>query len=348
MAKRAIDDEEAELISLLEDGDDTDAHEPRRGNAKKPAIIILSLFLILVFSGLAVAGWYLSRVNNALDNIERTEQLPTQYPGQPTKPDEYEAVNIVLMGSDDRYDGGGGRSDSLIVLHVDGTGDNAYLISFPRDMWVPIPEHGTAKINAAYAFGGPQLTVRTIEELTQTKIDHTAEIDFAGFIGLTDTLGGVTVNNKVASHWREYDFPKGELTLKDGKEALVYVRQRKELPNGDLDRAERQRAVIQAIIAKAASRETLTNPGRFSTMVNDMSRHITVDQSLSSEKIRSLALDSNIRSGSQIHSLQAPITGFGWSSDGQSIAEVDQAGLDELSTALREDTMDEYLQKHPN
>lgn len=350
MAKRAITEDDDNEFTLFgdDDGDYTDDESPRRGGARKPLIVILSLVLILGLSGAAIAGWYMSRVNNALNNLERAEQLPTVYPDQPQKPDNVEAMNFVLMGSDDRYDGGGGRSDSLIVLHLAGDGETAYLVSFPRDLWVPIPDHGTAKINAAYAYGGPQLTVKTVEQLTGTKIDHTAEIDFAGFIGLTDTLGGVTVNNKVASSWREYNFPKGEITLKDGKEALVYVRQRKELPNGDLDRAERQRAVIQALIAKAASPETLTNPGKFSSTVNDMSRYITVDQTLTTEQIRSIALDSGIRSPSQIKSLQAPIAGFGTSADGQSIAEVDQAAMDELSSALREDTMDEYLANHPN
>ncbi|GAA1712945.1 LCP family protein [Propioniferax innocua] len=349
MAKRMATDEDDEKLSLFDDDgfDGTDDDKRRRG-ARRPLVIIGALFLVLVLGGVAVAGWYLSRVNTALDDIERGPQLPTNYPGQPERADDYEAQNIVLMGSDDRYDGGGGRSDSLIVLHLSGDGESAYLVSFPRDLWVPIPDHGTAKINAAYAYGGPQLTVKTMEQLLDTRIDHTAEIDFAGFIALTDTLGGVTVNNKVESSWKEYHFPRGELTLKDGKEALVYVRQRKELPNGDLDRAERQRAVIKAIISKAASPETLTNPGKFSSMVGDMSRHITVDETLTTEQIRSLALDSKIRSGSQIKSLQAPITGFEMSSDGQSIAVVDEPAMAELAKALQNDTMDEYAKKHPN
>lgn len=349
MAKRMADDDADDQFSFFDDDDATDGGTAvRRSNVKKPLIIIGSLLLVFVLAVAAVAGWYLSRVNNALNNVQRNEQLPTNYPGQPVKPKDVEAMNFVLMGSDDRYDGGGGRSDSLIVLHLSGDGETAYLVSFPRDMWVNIPDHGEAKINAAYAFGGPQLTVKTMEQLLDLKIDHTAEIDFAGFIALTDTLGGVTVNNKVASSWHEYNFPKGEITLKDGKEALVYVRQRKELPNGDLDRAERQRAVIRAIISKAASPETLTSPGRFSSLTNDMSRYITVDQTLEPQEIRSIALDSKIRSGSQIKSLQAPIEGFGTSNDGQSIAIVDEEGIDELATALREDTMDEYEKKHAN
>lgn len=347
MARRMADDDDR--LSFFDDEAESGdgAVAVRRGGARKALIIIGSLFLVLVLMVAAIAGWYVSRVNNAINGMERGEQLPTAYTGQPERADN-ESMNFVLMGSDDRYDGGGGRSDSLILLHLSGDGEKAYLISFPRDMWVEIPDHGEAKINAAYAYGGPALTVKTLEQLLDTRIDHTAQIDFAGFIGLTDTLGGITVNNKVASSFHEYNFPKGELTLHDGKEALVYVRQRKELPNGDLDRAERQRAVIKAIIAKTASPDTLTSPGKFNATLSAMSRHISVDQTLTSGQIRAIALDSKIRSGSQIVSLQAPITGFGTSADGQSIDIVDEAGIAELSDALRGDTMDEYVAKHPN
>lgn len=86
------------------------------------------------------------------------------------------------MGSDSRdaANSGAGRSDTLIVLHLSGDRRHAYLISFPRDMYVPIPGRGKNKINAAFAFGGPQLAVRTLEGLLDTRMDHVALIDFDG------------------------------------------------------------------------------------------------------------------------------------------------------------------------
>ena len=106
------------------------------------------------------------------------------------------AQNILLVGNDSRAgatpaelkalatedDGGATNTDTMIVLHVPADGSKATLISFPRDMYVPIPGYGRNKINAAYSFGGPKLTVQTLEQLLDTRMDHVAMIDFEGFI----------------------------------------------------------------------------------------------------------------------------------------------------------------------
>ena len=173
------------------------------------------------------------------------------------------------MGSDSRdaSDAGAGRSDSLMVMHLAADRKDAYLISFPRDMYVDIPGYGKNKINAAYSFGGPQLAVATLEDLLHSRMDHVAIIDFDGFIGLTEELGGVTVMNEHASKSRGYTFPAGKITIK-GDEALAFVRERYELPNGDLDRAERQRLVVKAILEKGLSPETIRNPAKFTGFVS--------------------------------------------------------------------------------
>lgn len=322
------------------DGSD-DPRDGTRGKRRKPLLVGLSILLVVVIAGLAIAGFYLNRVNRALDDVNRADTLPS-YQGQPVPPASPAGTNFLLMGSDDRSDGGGGRSDTLMLLHLNAAHDKAYLVSFPRDMWVDIPDHGKAKINAAYAFGGPQLTARTVEQLVGARMDHSAEVDFAGFIGLTDVLGGVEVNNRTES----YHYPKGTITIQ-GDEALMYVRERKDLPNGDLDRAERQRDVMKAIVAKAMSPEVVGNPITFGRLVTDASKHMTVDQGLSSGMIRDLATDSKIRSADQVISMQAPITGFGTSPNGQSIDVVDEPKLAELSTAIKEDKLDAYHAKYP-
>ena len=99
-----------------------------------------------------------------------------------------------------------------MVMHLAADRKSAYMISFPRDMYVPIPGHGKNKINAAFAYGGPQLTVRTLEGLLNTRMDHVALIDFEGFIKLTEELGGVKVYNKYASVSWGY-FPVGNADL---------------------------------------------------------------------------------------------------------------------------------------
>ncbi len=220
--------------------------------------LILASAALVVVGSLVAGALYVFSIDRAVNqNLQRgTEQLPAETPtaeGEEARPPKTDgkAVNYVLLGSDSRVktDAGQGRSDVLMVMHLSGDRKSAYMISFPRDMYVPIPGHGKNKINAAFAFGGPPLTVRTVEGLVKTRMDHVALIDFEGFINLTEELGGVTVYNKYPSVSQGYKFPVGNITLR-GEEALAYVRERKQLPHGDLDRAERQRVVLQAILGQ--------------------------------------------------------------------------------------------------
>lgn len=327
----------------------------RRRRSRRALFIALASVLVVLLAVGGVVGYYFSRVDNALGNVEQADLMPLPYEGQP-EVTKTPAVNVLVVGADKNDNGSDGRSDVLMVAHISGDRNSVYLVSFPRDLWVDVPANeyhrgGKAKINAAYSWGRTPMAVQTVEQLTQVGIDHTAEINFGGFIGLTEHLGGVTVNNKHASTassgTNRYTYPKGEITIQ-GEEALAYVRQRKELPNGDLDRAERQRAVLVAIFNKAVQPEVLGNPAKFGELIDVASASVTVDRTLPSSEVKGLVYGLKIRERSQIHSLQAPITGFGTSSDGQSIALVDEAGMAELSTALREDKMAEYVAKHPS
>ena len=236
------------------------------------------------------------------------------------------------------------RSDTILVVHLNAKRDKAYIISFPRDMYVSIPGHGQNKINAAYAFGGPALTVRTLEGLTKTRMDHVVEIDFEGFIQLTEDLGGVTVNNKTAFNSHGFDYPKGKIEI-EGERALWFVRERKALPRGDLDRAENQRNVIKAIVRKGLSAEVIADPAKFTRFIGNVAQHLTVDKSLTDDEIRRTAFSLRL-SGQDIELLQAPIAGDD-TVNGQSILVVDTARLAELSDAMKKDQMADYLEKYP-
>src|SRR5215217_9708019 len=252
---------------------------PRRSTASRRGrpwlVLLLSLGALVVVGSVVAAALYVVSIDRAVNqNLQRgSQQLPAETPtaeGEEARPPKTDgnAVNYVLLGSDSRVktDAGQGRSDVLMVMHLSGDRKSAYLISFPRDMYVPIPGHGKDKINAAFAFGGPPLTVRTVEGLVDTRMDHVALIDFQGSINLTGELGGVTVYNKYRSVSQGYKFPVGNITVR-GEEALAYVRERKQLPHGDIDRAERQRVVLQAILAKGLARETISNPLKFVSFV---------------------------------------------------------------------------------
>lgn len=324
----------------------------RRSGSRKALLVLLIGFLVIALGVGAIVGFYFSRVDKALGNFQQESLLPAPYDGQPQVVPGAEGLNFLIIGADKNDNGSDGRSDVLMIAHLSGDKKNIYLVSFPRDLWVDVPanryvpQQAKAKINAAYSWGRTPLAVQTVEMLTGVRINHSAEINFGGFIGLTETLGGVTVNNKHASTVREHTFPKGEITIR-GEEALAYVRQRHGLPNGDLDRAERQRAVLSAILDKGMSPEVLSNPVKFGEMVDLASQQVVVDQTLPSSEVKSLIYGLGIRERGQVHSLQAPITGFGTSHDGQSIAIPDEPKLAELSAALREDKMAEYMAKYP-
>ena len=129
------------------------------------------------------------------------------------------------------------------------------MLSIPRDLYVPIPGHGENKINAAFAFGGPPLLIRTVDRLTDLKVNHVVLVDFTGFRDLIDDLGGITIVNptKIVSSQpfdgNSWQFGKGTIHL-DGRRALAYARIRHTTNSADTDisRTERQQRVLQALM----------------------------------------------------------------------------------------------------
>ena len=327
---------------------DAPARPRRRHRVWRRALVVVAGVLVLALVGVGVYAWRLDR--GLTDNITRGIDLPADDPSdgaRPTAAPDTGALNYVLLGSDSRdpEDEGDGRSDSIMVVHLNEERDEAYIVSFPRDMYVEIPGHGRDKINAAYSLGGPALIVRTLEKLTDVRMDHVVLIGLEGFIGLTEDLGGVTVTNKTAFSSHGFDYPEGRIDIR-GEKALWFVRERHALPDGDLDRAENQRNVIKAIVAKGLSADVVSDPARFTGFVSNLARHVTVDNSLTDAEIRRTALSLRLKSR-DIELLQAPLSGFGTSPDGQSIDVVDTQKLAELSEALEEDTMAGYVEKYP-
>ena len=322
-------------------------HRRRHRGLLPVALTALALLMVgVLFVGTLYAFTVDQKVN---ESLRRGASLPADVPTEPgskprPKPRAGNAQDYVLIGGDVAA-GGASRSDALMVMHLAGDRRSAYLISFPRDLWVPIPGHGHNKINAAYAFGGSALTIRTLEGLLGVRMDHVAEVDFAGFVALADEVGGVRVYNAYPSRSGGYAFPVGDITL-NGEQALAYVRERKGLPRGDLDRAERQRSVVIAILAKGLSGDTMSNPRRFIAFTSGVAQHITVDPELTPKVLRRTALSLRL-TPADIASVQAPVARFGRSPGGASIDVVDKAKMAELAAALQNDTMPDYLQRYP-
>jgi LCP family protein required for cell wall assembly len=182
--------------------------------------------------------------------------------------------NILVLGADTgskSRQGSVARSDSIMVVHTDPDEHRIALLSIPRDLRVDIPGHGEDKINAAYAYGGPTLAIKTVQSVTGLPINHVVVVDFGTFDEVIDALGGVTIDvpkpilsNKfecprasqaACDRWKGWRFKKGEQTM-DGKKALIYARIREnqlDPKESDITRGERQQAVVSAMADKIVS-----------------------------------------------------------------------------------------------
>jgi LCP family protein required for cell wall assembly len=187
----------------------------------------------------------------------------------------------IVLGSDSRGAGSSQRADSILLARTDPNSGLVSLLSIPRDLWVAIPGHGHDKINAAYAFGGPALLIRTVDQLTGLHVNHVVLVDFTGFKDLIDSLGGVTLYNpyKVVSsqpfdglYWH---FAKGWIHL-DGRHALAYsrIRHTTNPKDSDITREERQQRVVTALEHRLVSVSTLLNLPSIGT---DIAKPLTTD-----------------------------------------------------------------------
>jgi anionic cell wall polymer biosynthesis LytR-Cps2A-Psr (LCP) family protein len=183
-----------------------------------------------------------------------------------------------------------------------------------------------------------------LENLTDTRMDHAALVDFQGFARLTDEVGGVTVYNKTAFSSHGIHYPQGNITVSDER-AIYFVGERRALPGGDFDRAANERNVVRAIIAKTLSTKIITDPRRLFSVVSGGAEHLTVDKGLTKSKIRSTVLSLRL-TDKDVHLMKAPVSGKA-TKNGQRVDVVDKAKLAELRTALREDKVNEYLAKYP-
>lgn len=166
--------------------------------------------------------------------------------------------SVLVLGVDE-CEGDKGRSDTMIIMTVNPSLNSTKMVSIPRDTYTEIIGHGTKdKLNHAYAFGGIEMALSSVENLFDMPIDYVVEVNMEGFQKVVDAVGGVTVQNNLAFTQDDFNFPKGKITL-TGEEALSYIRMRKEDPEGDWGRQNRQRQVIQGVLNEGKSITTLLN-----------------------------------------------------------------------------------------
>lgn len=340
------------------DGEHRTAALPVRKRRRRKALAAVLVLLLLASGAVGAYLYSLAQIYDTqtikIENAFPPDALRVAPPSAP--PGAERPMNILLMGSDSRDKSQGAstkaaageasnqRSDTLMLLHIPSDRRHVYSVSLMRDLWVDIPDHGKAKINAALAFGGVPLMVRTVEDLLQQRIDHVVSIDFEGFKGLTDALGGVDVDVKVpftADRDRNYVFTQGKNTL-NGAQALAFVRERYAFADGDYQRVRNQQTFLRAVIAKTFNGGTLGNPVTLHNVLTAVSPYLSVAPGLDSVEVARLAFSLRNVRGEDALFFTLPTAGVGTSADGQSIVLPDVGAIEEIKAALTADKLGEY------
>ncbi|PEN03979.1 LytR family transcriptional regulator [Bacillus wiedmannii] len=228
---------------------------------KKIIFWILGIIGVLIIAGGVYAYTIYSNVSNTLNAVHKPlDRDKSEKRDKKVDISDQKPISILLMGTDQR-ESETSRSDSLMLFTLNPQKKSMKITSIPRDTYTEIIGKGKKdKINHAYAFGGVDMSVKTVESFLNVPVDHYIEVNMAGFKDIVDAVGGVDVNNDLDFTSRDTHFAKGEIHL-DGEKALKYTRMRYEDPRGDFGRQMRQRQVIQAVIKKGASVSSLASYG---------------------------------------------------------------------------------------
>lgn len=242
-----------------------DSRERRKKRKTKRVIRILLTVFTFLLVGIGVFAYNVySNMASAIDKMHNPiSREVSEKREEEAEFVEKDPISILLLGVDER-EGDGGRTDTMIVMTINPITKSTKIVSIPRDTRADLidpedPDENTIdKMNHAYAFGGIEMSITSIENFLNIPIDYYAEVNMQGFKDIVDAVGGIEVNN-------EYEFELDGVYLSEGyhkltgEEALQYARMRKEDPRGDFGRQERQREVISKVIAKGKSLKTLTN-----------------------------------------------------------------------------------------
>ncbi|WP_426244047.1 LCP family protein [Nocardioides sp. LHG3406-4] len=335
-----------------------------RGHRRRGVLLIAGAVLVA-----ATVGGYAWSLNGKLSDIDRIDASAI---GQGDRPDASpnRSINVLLMGADnpDRladkptvaelladgdWDPGAYRSDTMMVVHIPADRSAAYVVSIPRDSYVPIHdpegrEHGLDKINAAFSAYGPIGTWRTVENLTGLRMNHMAIIDYAGFTDLTDAIGGVEVYipEAVYDPKQHQQWEQGTTLLK-GELSLKYVRMRYGLAEGDFSRVDRQQNFMRALMRKTLADDTLGNPIKLSNILDAIAGNLTVDSGWTNGDIRALAVSLRGLDASKVKFLTLPLERYDTVEGAGSVNIIDDSAARELWRAVREEKVRGYVRDHP-
>ncbi|WP_227996361.1 LCP family protein [Nocardia australiensis] len=328
------------------------------------AFVAVGAVLVLAITGFA---WH--SVDSLISNIERIGGLGlgggrdgavdillvgvdsrTDAHGNPLSQDE----RAMLHAGDEV----GTNTDTIVLMRVPNDGRSATAISIPRDSYVDIPGIGMGKINSAYGAtketqrqklidqgvsevdadkqstrAGRQALIKSVANMTGVTVDHYAEVSLLGFVLLTDAVGGVDVclNNPVDEWMSGAEFPAGPQRL-NGPEALSFVRQRHDLPRGDLDRIVRQQVFMAQLVGQVLNAKTLANPGKLQQLSDAVGRTVVLDEDWD---VLAFLQQLQDLTGGQVKFETVPVTDLnGTTADGESVVRIDPKAVKAYVSAL--------------
>ncbi|MFJ7970384.1 LCP family protein [Psychrobacillus sp. NPDC096389] len=248
-------------------------------------IIWITLIACFLLGGVIYASVLYNDVSVAMESIQAPEIRKTSI----LRENDVELVkkepfSLLLLGVDEREEDVG-RSDTMIVLTVNPSTNSIKMVSIPRDTYTEmVGMDKVDKINHAYAFGGIDMSLHSVEKLLNIPIDYVVQVNMESFLQIVEVVGGVSVENTTAFTEDEFTFNKGTIHL-NGEQALSYVRMRMSDPLGDFGRQARQKQVLQAVLKKGASINSLLN---YKELLNIFEQNIrtnmTLDQMLDIQK----------------------------------------------------------------
>lgn len=251
----------------------------KHGKAKKVILIVLAVIVVLCVAVGAAAALYMNSISDSMKiDSEQQSELDTVLSESTVQEPYY----VLLLGSDARVNDTASRSDTMILVRVDANVGKATLVSIPRDTKVEIEGHGTQKINAAYAFGGPAGAVEAVEKMSGIEISHYAEIHFDELEKVVDQLGGIWVdvpesNDQTGASNTGVELNAGMQRL-NGEQALAFARERYGYNEGDFQRAENQRILVQALADTILSLPPTDLPGAVQSLANCISTDYSLNE----------------------------------------------------------------------
>ncbi|QKS72379.1 LCP family protein [Paenalkalicoccus suaedae] len=294
---------------------------------------LLIMFVLMFAASGAVVAYMANQVNDVTSSasveLERGDRSENRT--EPVSPSK-DNISILFLGVDDRDGNLDGRTDANLLATFNRDEGSVKVLSIPRDTLVDIPGRGEDKINHAHAFGGVDLTIDTVEQMLDIPVDYFVTINFTAFMEIVDTLGGIEVDSPIAFTEMDSADTQNAISIDegiqelDGEEALAYARMRKSDPRGDIGRGERQQQVLEAMLRKGMSFNSIV---RFDDVMESLERHVKMNLSFG----EIVGMHGYASSLNEVESIN--FRGNDATYSGVYYFQVEDQSLEEVSTELR-------------